>query len=81
MHASSSGSDSVAPPKLRLSELVAYSTLQLPLTMAALPVVLNVSHFYGEVLKVPLGIMGAIFINPHCPDERLNWPALIPFEL
>ena len=30
--------------------------------MAALPVVLNVSHFYGEVLKVPLGIMGLIFI-------------------
>jgi hypothetical protein len=33
--------------------------------MAALPVVLNVSHFYGEVLKVPLGIMGLIFIAAH----------------
>ena len=30
--------------------------------MAALPVVLNVSHFYGEVLKLSLQIMGPIFI-------------------
>ena len=36
--------------------------------MAALPVVLNVSHFYGEVLKVPLGIMGLIFIAARVID-------------
>jgi glycoside/pentoside/hexuronide:cation symporter, GPH family len=38
------------------------------LNMAALPVVLNVSHFYGEVLKVPLGIMGLIFIAARVID-------------
>jgi Na+/melibiose symporter-like transporter len=42
--------------------LVAYSTLQLPLAMAALPIVLNVSQFYGGVLKLSLEIMGPIFI-------------------
>ncbi len=69
MHASPAGSDSVAAKKkLSLGQLVAYSTLQLPLAMAALPVVLNVSHFYGEVLKVPLGIMGAIFIAARVVD-------------
>ncbi len=36
--------------------------------MAALPVVLNVSHFYGEILKVPLGIMGLIFITTRVID-------------
>ena len=69
MHASPAVSDSVAAKKkLSLGQLVAYSTLQLPLAMAALPVVLNVSHFYGEVLKVPLGIMGAIFIAARVVD-------------
>jgi Na+/melibiose symporter-like transporter len=48
--------------KIGFSRLVAYSTLQLPLAMAALPVVLNVSHFYGEVLKLSLAVMGPIFI-------------------
>jgi Na+/melibiose symporter-like transporter len=48
--------------KIEFGRLVAYSTLQLPLAMAALPVVLNVSHFYGEVLKLSLAIMGPIFI-------------------
>jgi Na+/melibiose symporter-like transporter len=51
-----------ASVRLTFGRLIAYSTNQLPLNMAALPVVLNVSHFYGEVLKVPLGIMGLIFI-------------------
>ncbi|WP_421999162.1 MFS transporter [Reyranella sp.] len=36
--------------------------------MAALPVVLNVSHFYGEVLKMPLGVMGLIFIAARTID-------------
>ena len=36
--------------------------------MAALPVVLNVSHFYGEVVKLSLGIMGAIFIIARVVD-------------
>jgi Na+/melibiose symporter-like transporter len=48
--------------------LIAYSTLQLPLAMAALPVVLNVSHFYGEVLKLSLQIMGPIFIFARVVD-------------
>jgi Na+/melibiose symporter-like transporter len=47
---------------VKFDRLIGYSTLQLPLAMAALPVVLNVSHFYGEVLKLSFGIMGAIFI-------------------
>lgn len=54
--------------RLRFDRLIAYSTLQLPLAMAALPVVLNVSHFYGEVLRVPLEIMGAIFIFARVVD-------------
>ncbi|MBS0517707.1 MAG: MFS transporter [Proteobacteria bacterium] len=36
--------------------------------MAALPVVLNVSHFYGELLKVSLELMGAIFIIARIVD-------------
>jgi Na+/melibiose symporter-like transporter len=36
--------------------------------MAALPVVLNVSHFYGEVLSLPLELMGAIFIFARIVD-------------
>src|SRR5476649_2021375 len=47
---------------MKFDRLVAYSTLQLPLAMAALPIVLNVSHFYGEILQVPLQLMGMIFI-------------------
>ena len=54
--------------RIRFDRLVAYSTLQLPLAMAALPVVLNVSHFYGEVLKVSLELMGAIFIFARVVD-------------
>ena len=42
--------------------LVAYSALQLPLAMAALPVVLNVAHYYGEVLKLSLALIGPILI-------------------
>jgi GPH family glycoside/pentoside/hexuronide:cation symporter len=62
VNAGSSGHDATASAKIKFSRLVAYSTLQLPLAMAALPVVLNVSHFYGEVLKLSLAIMGPIFI-------------------
>src|SRR5262249_8324401 len=36
--------------------------------MAALPVVLNVSHFYGEVLKLSLQVMGPIFIFARVVD-------------
>ena len=61
-----------ASVRLTFGRLVAYSTNQLPLNMAALPVVLNVSHFYGEVLKVlpPLTITqeeleGGIRIDTH----------------
>src|SRR5471032_1663915 len=53
---------------MKFDRLVAYSTLQLPLAMAALPVVLNVSHFYGEVIRLSFGIMGAIFIFARIVD-------------
>jgi len=53
VHAPKSGLGSTTSIRLRFDRLVAYSTNQLPLNMAALPVVLNVSHFYGEILKVP----------------------------
>jgi Na+/melibiose symporter-like transporter len=68
VNAGTSGHGSAAPAKIKFSRLVAYSTLQLPLSMAALPVVLNVSHFYGEVLKLSLAVMGPIFIFARIVD-------------
>jgi GPH family glycoside/pentoside/hexuronide:cation symporter len=68
VHAPRTGLGTAASVRLSFDRLVAYSTNQLPLNMAALPVVLNVSHFYGEVLKVPLGIMGLIFIATRVID-------------
>ena len=62
MNAVTNGHGGNASARVSFSRLVAYSTLQLPLAMAALPVVLNVSHFYGGVLKLSLEIMGPIFI-------------------
>src|SRR6476646_679423 len=62
VNAGSSGHGRAASARVSFHRLVAYSTLQLPLAMAALPVVLNVSHFDGEVLKLSLAIMGPIFI-------------------
>ena len=81
MNAGTSGHGSAAAPvKIKFDRLIAYSTLQLPLAMAALPVVLNVSHFYGEVLKLSLADHGAdLHLRPHrrChpgsgdrPDQR-----------
>jgi len=68
VHGPKVGTGSASSVRLSFDRLVAYSTNQLPLNMAALPVVLNVSHFYGEVLKVPLGIMGLIFIATRVID-------------
>jgi Na+/melibiose symporter-like transporter len=48
--------------------LIAYSTLQLPLAMTALPVVLNVSKFYGETVQLSLYTMGLIFIFARLVD-------------
>jgi Na+/melibiose symporter-like transporter len=48
--------------KIPFDRLVAYSCLQLPLAMAALPVVLNVTHYYGEILKLSLALIGPILI-------------------
>ncbi len=48
--------------KIPFDRLVAYSALQLPLAMAALPVVLNVTHYYGEILKLSLAMIGPILI-------------------
>ncbi|HZY53586.1 MAG TPA: MFS transporter [Reyranella sp.] len=63
MQSGTSGSGTAASAKISFARLIAYATLQLPLAMAALPVVLNVSHFYGEVLKFSLEVMGPIFIG------------------
>lgn len=68
MHSPKPGPGSTKSIRLSFDRLVAYSTNQLPLNMAALPVVLNVSHFYGEILKVPLGLMGLIFITTRVID-------------
>ena len=68
MNAGPSGPGNGVPVKIKFDRLIAYSTLQLPLAMAALPVVLNVSHFYGEVLKLSLQIMGPIFIFARVVD-------------
>ena len=62
MNAGPTAHGTVARDKIKFNRLIAYSTLQLPLAMAALPVVLNVSHFYGGILKLSLEIMGPIFI-------------------
>ena len=62
MHPGTSGNGKAVSAKIPFNRLIAYATLQLPLAMAALPVVLNVSHFYGEVLKFSLQVMGPIFI-------------------
>ena len=68
MHPGTSGNGTAASVKIPFGRLVAYATLQLPLAMAALPVVLNVSHFYGEVLKFSLVVMGWIFIFARVVD-------------
>ncbi|MBM3644841.1 MAG: MFS transporter [Alphaproteobacteria bacterium] len=68
MHGPSRGGSPAASVKLPLDRLIAYSALQLPLAMCALPVVLNVSHYYGEVLKLSFGVMGAIFIAARIID-------------
>ena len=68
MNAGSIGPGGGVPVKVKFDRLIAYSALQLPLAMAALPVVLNVSHFYGEVLKLSLQIMGPIFIFARVVD-------------
>ena len=68
MNAGSTGHAHGVRDKIKFDRLVAYSTLQLPLAMAALPVVLNVSHFYGEILKLSLQVMGPIFIFARVVD-------------
>ncbi len=54
--------------KIPFTRLVAYSTLQLPLAMTALPIVLNVSKFYGEVIQFSLYTMGLLFIFTRVVD-------------
>jgi GPH family glycoside/pentoside/hexuronide:cation symporter len=66
--AGQSGGGSFAPAKIPFNRLVAYSTLQLPLAMTALPIVLNVSKFYGEVIQFSLYAMGLIFIFTRLVD-------------
>lgn len=54
--------------RIDFARLTAYSSLQLPLAMAALPVVLNVAHYYGEVLKLSLALIGPILIASRIID-------------
>ena len=68
MNAVTNGHGGNASARVSFSRLVAYSTLQLPLAMAALPVVLNVSHFYGGVLKLSLEIC-LLYTSPS-PRDR-----------
>lgn len=58
----STDNPTAAPVRLSSWRLGAYSMLQLPLAMAALPIVLNVSHFYGKHFAVNLTLIGVIFL-------------------
>lgn len=68
MVAGPTGHGSAAPVKVTFKRLIAYSTLQLPLAMTALPIVLNVSKFYGETVQLSLYTMGLIFIFARMVD-------------
>ena len=61
--------DSTTYVKLPFKRLVAYATLQLPLNMAALPVVLNVPKFYGDALGLSFAALGTYLLLTH-PDQR-----------
>lgn len=63
-----SGSPATPTKPLSLWRLAAYSALQLPMAMAALPIVLNVSHFYGKQFAVDLELLGAIFLFTRALD-------------
>ena len=80
MHPGTSGNGTAASARIPFNRLVAYATLQLPLAMAALPVVLNVSKFYGEVLKLSLEIMGPIFIFARLVDVDQLDPGVLRGE-
>jgi Na+/melibiose symporter-like transporter len=54
--------DSTTHVKLPFKRLVAYATLQLPLNMAALPVVLNVPKFYGDALGLSFAALGTYLL-------------------
>ncbi|MGE0423916.1 MAG: MFS transporter [Reyranellaceae bacterium] len=54
--------DSTTNVKLPFNRLVAYATLQLPLNMAALPVVLNVPKFYGDALGLSFTALGTYLL-------------------
>jgi Na+/melibiose symporter-like transporter len=54
--------DSTTYVKLPFKRLVAYATLQLPLNMAALPVVLNVPKFYGDALGLSFAALGTYLL-------------------
>lgn len=63
MHAPAAGAPDLARQvKIPFGRLIAYSTLQLPLAMAALPVVLNVPKFYGETLGLSLASLGLFLL-------------------
>lgn len=54
--------DTTTYVKLPFKRLVAYATLQLPLNMAALPVVLNVPKFYGDALGLSFAALGTYLL-------------------
>lgn len=56
------------PQRLSTAQLSAYASLQLPLAMVALPVVLNVAHLYGDVLHLSLNLIGSVLIASRLID-------------
>ncbi len=60
--------DSTTYVKLPFNRLVAYATLQLPLNMAALPVVLNVPKLYSDALGLSLSALGTFLVITRVVD-------------
>jgi GPH family glycoside/pentoside/hexuronide:cation symporter len=61
-----------APVRLNRFRLGAYATLQLPLAMSALPIVVTVAHFYGKHVFAGvagiLSILGIVFFVTRLVD-------------
>ena len=61
-----------APVRLNRLRLGAYATLQLPLAMSALPIVVTVAHFYGKHVFAGvagiLSILGIVFFVTRLVD-------------
>jgi len=53
---------------ISIARLAAYAALQLPIGMAALPIVVNASYFYENSLNTNLAWLGAIFLFTRALD-------------